>query len=163
MPKELKNITENIMEQINQGKLKMKPKGYFILGSIITFIGLVSTVIVSTFSVGLIRFSLRSHGPMGQYKFDQILSSFPWWTLLLAILGLALGIWLIRQYDFSYKLKPWLVIAGFVLAIIIGGYIIDITGANDVMSQKGPMRGMMKKYIQENNIQTQMLMNRKFN
>ena len=163
MPKELKNIAEDIMSQINQGKLKMKPKGYFILGSIFTFIGLVSTVIVSTFSVGLISFSLRSHGPMGQYRFDQILASFPWWTLVLAILGLVLGIWLIRKYDFSYKIKPWLIMAGFILAIIIGGYIIDITGVNDIITRKGPMKGMMRNYIQENNIQSQMFMNRKFN
>jgi hypothetical protein len=163
MPKELKNITENIMAQINQGKLKMKPKGYFILGSILTFIGLVSAVIVSTFSVGLISFSLRSHGPMGQYKFDQMLSNFPWWTLILAVFGLILGIWFIRKYNFSYKIKPWLVIVGFILAIIIGGYIIDITGVNDVMSRRGPMKGMMRNYIQDNNIQTLMHLNRKFN
>jgi magnesium-transporting ATPase (P-type) len=133
------------------------------MGSIFTFIGLVSTVVVSTFSIGLIRFSLRSHGPMGQYRFDQMLSNFPWWTLVLAILGLVLGIWLIRKYDFSYKIKPWLIMAGFILAIIIGGYIIDITGVNDIITRKGPMKGMMRNYIQENNIQSQMFMNRKFN
>ena len=141
------------MKKIDLGEIKMKPKWYFILGSIITFIGLVSTVVVSTFSIGLIRFSLRSHGPMGEYKFDQIMANFPWWTIVLAILGLILGIWLIRKYDFSYKIKPWLVITGFILAIIIGGYIIDVTGVNDIMSRQGPMRGMMRNYIIDNNIQ----------
>jgi magnesium-transporting ATPase (P-type) len=162
MPKELKNITENIMSQINQGKLKMKPKWYFILGSVFTFVGLVSTVIVSTFSVGLISFSLRSHGPMGQYRFDQMLASFPWWTLLLAIIGLTIGVWLIRQYDFSYKMRPWLIIVGFILAIIIGGYIIDITGVNDIITRKGPMKGMMKNYMLDNDIKiSPMFINRR--
>jgi hypothetical protein len=161
MPQELKNFTENIMGQINQGRLKMKPKWYFILGSIFTFIGLVATVIVSTFSIGLISFSLRSHGRMGEYKLDQMIANFPWWTLILAIPGLILGIWLIRQYDFSYKFKPWLMIAGFILAIIIGGYIIDITGVNDAISRQGPMKGMMKKYIQENNTPTPLFLNRR--
>ena len=150
MPKELKNITSEIMQKINQGEIKMKPKGYFILGSILTFTGLVATVIVSTFCIGLISFSLRAHGPMGEYRLDQILTSFPWWTLFLAILGLTLGLWLIRLYDFSYKLKPVLIISGFILAIIIGGYIIDITGVNDVMFRQGPMKGMMRNYIPEN-------------
>jgi magnesium-transporting ATPase (P-type) len=131
------------------------------MGSIFTFIGLVSTVVVSTFSIGLIRFSLRSHGPMGQYRFDQMLSNFPWWTLVLAILGLVLGIWLIRKYDFSYKIKPWLVIVGFILAIIIGGYVIDVTGVNDVMSRQGPMRGMMRNYMQNNGVQTPIFMNKR--
>jgi uncharacterized protein YacL len=152
MPKEIKNITENIMSQIKQGKLKMKPRGYFILGSLFTFIGLISTVIVSTFSIGLIKFSLRSHGPMGQYKFDQMLTKFPWWTMIIAILGLVLGVWLIQQYNFSYKIKPWLVIIIFILAIIVGGYIIDITGINDTLSRQGPMKGMMRNYIKVNNL-----------
>jgi magnesium-transporting ATPase (P-type) len=160
MSKELKKITENIMDQINQGKLKMKPRGYFILGYIITLIGLISTVIVSAFSIGLISFSLR-HGPNSQNRFDQILANFPWWTLILAILGLTLGIWLIRQYNFSYKIRPWLIITGFILAIIIGGYIIDITGINDVISRRGPMKGIMRNYLQDNNVQTPMFMNRK--
>ncbi len=161
MPKELRNITENIMNQINRDKLKMRPKVYFMLGSILTFIGLVATVIISTFSVGLVSFSLRSHGPMSSYKFDQILSSFPWWTLIVAIIGLALGIWLISKYDFSYKMKPWLVILGFILAIIVAGYIIDFIGLNDILSRRGPMRGMMHNYIQENNIQGPLFLNRK--
>jgi magnesium-transporting ATPase (P-type) len=162
MPKELKNIAEEIMKKIDMGEIKMRPKGYFIMGSIFTFIGLVSTVVVSTFSIGLIRFSLRSHGPMGQYRFDQILASFPWWTLVLAILGLVLGVWLIRKYDFSYKIKPWLVIVGFILAIIIGGYVIDITGVNDVISRQGPMKGMMKNYMLDNDIKiSPMFINRR--
>jgi magnesium-transporting ATPase (P-type) len=148
MPKELKNITENIMGQINQGKLKMRPKLYFIIGSLMTFIGLISTMIVSTFLVGLVSFSLRSHGPMGQYRFDQMMANFPWLTLILAIFGLVLGIWLIRQYDFSYKIKPWLLIIIFILTIIISGFVIDIIGLNNNLSKQGPMRGMMKKYNQ---------------
>jgi hypothetical protein len=148
MPKELKNITENIMRQINQGKLKMRPKLYFIIGSLMTFIGLISTMIVSTFLVGLVSFSLRSHGPMGQYRFDQMMTNFPWLTLILAIFGLVLGIWLLRQYDFSYKIKPWLLIIIFILTIIISGFVIDIMGLNNNLSKQGPMRGMMKKYNQ---------------
>ncbi len=147
MSKDIKNITQDIMLRIKDGEIKMKPKAYFILGSIFTFVGLIFTVTASTFLVGLIRFSLRVHGPMGQYRFDQMMAGFPWWTLILAILGLTLGIWLIRQYDFSYKIKPWLIISGFILAIIIGGYIIDIIGINDAMSRQGPMRGMMRNYI----------------
>lgn len=143
MPKELKNITENVMSQIHLGKAKMKPRTYFVIGSILAFVGLISSVIVSTFLVGLIRFSLRTHGPMGQYRFDQIISSFPWWTTILAVLGLFIGIWLIRQYDFSYKKNPWVIILSFVLAIVVAGCIVDMTGLNDTMFRYGPMRGMM--------------------
>jgi H+/Cl- antiporter ClcA len=153
MSKELKNITENVMNQIHQGKAKMKPRVYFVIGSILTFIGLISSIIISTFLVGLTSFSLRTHGPMGQYRFDQMISSFPWWIVVLAILGLIIGIWLIRQYDFSYKKNPLIIISGFIIAIIVAGCVVDIIGLNDTMFRYGPMRGMMGNYFRENNFQ----------
>jgi hypothetical protein len=153
MSKELKNITNNIMDQIHEEKIKMKPRMYFIAGSILTFLGLVSSVVISVFLVGLIRFSLRSHGPMASYRLDQILSSFPWWTPVLAIVGLIAGIWLLRKYDFSFKINFKVVIIGFILAVIVGGWVIDSIGLNDVLIRRGPMHGIMRQYMQDNNIQ----------
>jgi uncharacterized protein YacL len=148
MSKDLKNITENVMNQIHQGKAKMKPKIYFIIGSILTLVGLIFTVIISTFLVGLIKFSLRTHGPKGEYRLDQMISTFPWWTIVLAILGLVIGIWLIRQYDFSYKKNPWIIITGFIIAIVVAGFIVDMTGLNDSMFRRGPMKEIMGNHTQ---------------
>jgi len=151
MPKELKNIKDDIMGQISEEKIKMRPKVYFILGSILTFTGLVSSVVISIFLIGLIRFSLRSHGPMGDYRLDQILSSFPWWAPIMAIIGLIVGIWLLRKYDFTFKVNFKMIIVGFILAIIVSGWIIDSIGLNDTLMRRGPMQGMMRKYFQDNN------------
>jgi hypothetical protein len=153
MSKELKNITDNIMDQIHEEKIKMRPKAYFILGSVLTFVGLVSSVVVSVFLVGLIRFSLRAHGPMASYRLDQILSSFPWWAPVFAIAGLVMGIWLLRRYDFSFKVNFKVVIIGFILAVIVGGWIIDSVGLSDALIRRGPMQGVMRQYMQDNNIQ----------
>ncbi len=141
------------MDQIHEEKIKMRPRAYFIAGSILTFIGLVSSVIVSVFLIGLIRFSLRSHGPMAGYRFEVILSSFPWWAPVLAIVGLIAGIWLLRKYDFSFKVNFKVVIIGFILAVIVGGWIIDSIGLNDTLIRRGPMQGIMRQYMQDNNIQ----------
>ncbi len=153
MSKELKNITESIMDQIHEDKIKMRPRIYFILGSILIFVGLVSSIVVSVFLVGLIRFSLRSHGPMASYRLDQILSSFPWWAPVLAIIGLVMGIWLLRKYDFSFKVNFKLVIVVFIVAVILGGWIVDSIGLNDTLIRRGPMKGMMRQYIENNNLQ----------
>ena len=86
--------------------IKIKPKIYFIIGSILTLFGSISAFIVSIFLIGLIRFSLRTHlGRGAEYKLDQMLSTFPWWIIILTILSLIIGIWLIRKYDFSYKIN----------------------------------------------------------
>jgi len=153
MSKELKNITGVVMDRIHQGKIKMRPRVYFVIGSLLTFIGLVTSMLTSVFLVGLMRFSFRSHGPMGEYRLDQLLSNFPWWTAVIAIMGLVIGIWLLRRYDFSYKISFKVIIVGVVSAIIVAGLLIDMTGLNDALLRRGPMQGMMKQYFQENNIQ----------
>jgi uncharacterized BrkB/YihY/UPF0761 family membrane protein len=152
MPKELKNITQNIMNKIHHDKIKMRPKAYFVIGSLFSFIGLVASMLTSIFLISLIRFFLRTHGPMAEYRLEQIISSFPWWTIIIAILGLVIGIWILRRYDFSYKINFKIIIIGFILAIIITGWIIDMTGLNNTLFRRGPMRGIMRQYFQENNI-----------
>ena len=97
------DISQKVMEQIHEKDIRMKPRYYFIFGTLLLFISMVLTVIGSVFLLSLTRFALRSHGPMGQYRLDQLLSSFPWWAPLLAIAGLVLGILLLKKYDFSYK------------------------------------------------------------
>lgn len=153
MPKELEDITKIVMDRIHHDKIKMHSKWYFIIGSFLAFIGLVSSMVVSVFIIGLIRFSLRIHGPMKGYRLDQMISSFPWWMVVIAILGLISGIWLLRRYDFSYKINSKMVFIIFVMAIIAAGWIIDIAGLNDILFRQGPGQGIMKRYFQEKNIQ----------
>lgn len=153
MSKELKNTADAIMDRIHQEKIKMRPRVFFVIGSILAFIGLVTSMITSVFLVGLMRFSLRTHGPMGKFRLDQLLSNFPWWMTMIAIIGLIIGIWLLRRYDFSYKIDFKMIIIGVVAAIIVSGWITDMTGLNNTLLHRGPMQGMMRQYFQENNFQ----------
>lgn len=141
------------MEKIHHDKIKMRPRVYFIVGSLLTFSGLVASVVTSVFLVGLMRFSLRAHGPMGEYRVDQLLSSFSWWVPVLAILGLVVGVWLLRQYDFSYKINYKVMIVGFIVTVIMAGWVTDMIGLNDTLLRRGPMQGVMRQYLQDNNIQ----------
>ncbi|MDP2815415.1 MAG: hypothetical protein Q8O19_01915, partial [Rectinemataceae bacterium] len=153
MPEELKNITGSVMERIHQDKIKMRPRVYFVIGSLLTFIGLVLSILTSVFLIGLMRFSLRAHGPMGEYRLEELLSRFSWWGPICALLGLVIGIWLLRRYDFSYKINFKVMVAGFIAAIIVAGWVLDMTGLNDVLLRRGPTRGMMREYFQENSTQ----------
>ena len=152
MSKELDKIKNFVMSQVQTNQIKMKPKAYFIVGSVFTFIGLIASMMTSVFFVGLINFSLRSHGPMGQYRFENLLSNFPWWTTILAFISLLIGILIMRKYDFSHKIKPIHLIVGLILAVIIAGWLIDLTGINDSLSHRGPMQGMMRGYMRNNSI-----------
>ena len=140
------------MDKIHHGKIKMRPRVYFVIGSFFTFLGLLASILTSIFLVGLMRFFLRTHGPMGEYRLEQMLSIFPWWVPVIAILGIVIGIWLLRRYYFSYKINFKVMVIGFVVAIIVAGWIIDTTGLNDTLFRQGPMQGIMRQYLQENNI-----------
>ena len=140
------------MDRIHKGQIKMRPRVYFVLGSILVFLGLVASSATAIFLVSLMRFLFRTHGPMGQFRLEQLLSSFSLWVPFMAILALILGAVLLRKFDFSYKKNFWVLVLGFILAIIATGLIIDMTGLDDVWLKRGPIRGMMKKIIPGNNI-----------
>jgi hypothetical protein len=150
MSKKQINIKENIMEKIKENKISMKPKGYFVLGSIFTFIGLIASIVISIFLISLVSFMLKEHGPMGEYRLSLMLDNFPWWVAILAIAGLASGIWLLFQYDFSYKTNYLYIIIGFIAAMIIAGWAIDISGIDNLWLNQGPMRGVMRQYMRDN-------------
>lgn len=139
------------MEQIKKGKLKMRPKIYFIVGSILTFIGLVASIVISVFSIAIIKFILRSNGILG-HKLDRIFSIFPWWMLILAILSLVIGVLLVRKYDFSYKIDFKKAVILAILAIVLSGWLVDALGLSDLLARRGLMRGVMRGTSQSQNL-----------
>jgi uncharacterized membrane protein YdcZ (DUF606 family) len=137
---------ENLISQIKGGKIKMKPKWYFLLGSTFITIALIGLIIGSTFLVSLITFSLKTHGPMGAIRFERLLNSFPWWAPILTIIGFALGIILLKKYDFSYK-KNFITILGIIfISILLSGFLIDHFGFDDLWIKRGPMRKFYQRY-----------------
>ncbi len=135
------NITENVMNKIKNGEAKMKSRWYFLLGSTVAIIGLVFLVTTLIFLLNLIIFSLRTHGPMGDIRYEQLISNFPWWAPFIAITGVGFGIWILKKFDFSYKKNFLFIVIGFILAIVIAGWFIDYLGFNNLM-ERGPMRGL---------------------
>ena len=140
MSKELKNITDSIMGQIHQGKIKMKPRLYFIIGSILSFVGVVLSILTTIFVISFIRFSFLAQGPMGEYKAEELVSHFSWFGPIFAILGLVIGIWLLRQYDFSYKINFRIMVVIVILAVTVAGIVLDMTGVNNIIFQHGTVQ-----------------------
>ena len=140
------NLEKTVMSKIIQGDINMKPRWYFIFGSILTLLGLLAAGISTIFLINLIFFSLRQHGPMGDWRLQLMIESFPWWILLLAIGGIISGIYLLKQYDFAYKKNFYLIAGAFIVAIILAAFLIDLTGINNLWFRKGPLRRFYHKY-----------------
>lgn len=137
-----KNLEKNIMTKVKSGQITMKPRWYFVLGSLLMSFGLIGLSIGAIFLTNLSFFFLRQHGPMGEWRFQLMLESFPWWIPILAILGIVAGIFFLKKFDLSYKKNFSLIITAFVAAIVLAAFIIDLTGINDVWFGQGRMKGL---------------------
>ena len=146
MSKHKIDITKNVMSKIKTEQIKMKPKWYFLFGSLFIFLALISLIIVSIFLISLITFSLKSHGPMGAIRYQQIISNFPWWAPIIVIIGLVTGIFLLKKYDFSYKKNFLFIIVIFISAVLFSGVLIDILGFDSLWIKRGPMRKFYQQY-----------------
>ena len=159
MQKKSVDLTNTILNQITTGKVKMKPRWYFVVGSLLAICGLTGTIILSVFLTSLMTFSLRSHGPMGAIRYQQLVSSFPWWALGLAVVGLVFGYQTFKRFDISYKQNFGLLLIGLLTAIILSGWLIDYTGLDTVWMRQGPMRQMYLQYGGNGMIRTPGMMN----
>ena len=158
MSKQLKkapvNLEKNIMDRVKTGSVRMKPRWYFVLGSLALSAGLAGIATVLIFVNNLAFFLLRQHGPMGEWRLQQILNSFTWWLPILAMAGIFMGIKLLQKYDFSYKKNFGLLIIGLLISLIFASALIDYLGFNEIWSRQGPMRRFYPKWQQteQNNL-----------
>ncbi len=138
-------LAEKIMSQVKTGQIKMKPKWYFVVGSISLLSGIITLGMGAMFLVNLTVFTLRGRGPMVSWKLQMMLKNFPWWIPVLAVVGVVLGINLLRKYDFSYQKNFKLIVVSFVLAILAAGFMIDRLGLNDHWSRRGQMKQIYQR------------------
>ena len=140
MPSQPKDINAEVMTKIRSGELKMKPRAFFITGSIAMFLGLILSFVSATFLLNLFFFFSRAHGPMRNYRLTSLLQSLPWWVPVFAIISILTGIILLKKYDFSYQKNPILIFGGIIFALIVTAWILDYTQLNDLWFRRGPMR-----------------------
>lgn len=148
--KQTKNtIEKTVMEKIMSGKIVMKPRWYFILGSTLTLLGLVGVSVGAIFLINLLFFLLRKRG-FGILKLQLMIYSFPWWILLLAIILIATGIWFLKKYEFSYKKNFLLIVIAFVVSIFLAAFLIDSMGINETWSRHGFGKRFYNRFEQNN-------------
>lgn len=138
------------MAKVMSSEISMKPRWYFFVGSALMMLGVVGLSIGAVFLANLTLFLLRSHGPMGQWRLQTMLTSFPWWVPILAVIGMILGIRIFRKYDFSYKKNFPLIIIGFIVSILMAAAILDISGLSDIWFTRGPMRQFYQRLEGQN-------------
>ncbi len=105
---EQKNINDRIFEKIKNGQVKMRPKLYFVLKSLIFALGIVLASILVLFLFSFIVFCLKLGGIWFLPKFGFrglgiFFISFPWFLILLALFLIFLLEIIAKKYSFVYK------------------------------------------------------------
>lgn len=144
------SVQKEIMTKILSGEISMKPKWYFVVGSVVGWLSLVGISIGLIYLTNLTFFLLRKHGPMGQWRLEAIIENFPWWIIPLGMLGVLVSVWLLKKYDYSYKKNFPLIIFGFVLSIVVAAFVVDKTGLNEAWFQRGAMRKFYQQIENKN-------------
>jgi hypothetical protein len=138
------NIKKEIISQIKTEKIAMKPRWHFVAGSVLLISGLAGLSMGLVFLINLSSFLIRKSGPLASWRVQSILSTFPWWIPLIAIIGIFVATKLLKKYDFSYKKNFPIIIVAFILFILFSGILLDQLGLNEHLS-----RGRMRKFYQE--------------
>lgn len=130
-----KNIKQNILDQITSGKISMRPRMYFITGSILSVLGLLlsaMTLIVATY---LIRFDLTHPGPGADRKLSILIANLPLVVPVIAVFSLIGGLYLLRRYDFSYRRH-----FGYILLVVIASLWLGV-----VALERSPIEEFLNK------------------
>ncbi len=138
------NLETKIVSQIKTGKINMKPRWYFIVGSLLLVFSLVGLSMGIIFLANLSVFLIRKSGPLAAWRVQSILSTFPWWIPVAAVVGIFIAIWLLKKYDISYKKNFSLIVVAFIVSVLFAGLLLDQIGLNEHLS-----RGRMRKFYQE--------------
>lgn len=133
-----KTPSKDIMEQIKSGKIKMRPKSYFIAGSILLGGSLAITFSLALLFLSASTFHIRTTHPMSFLRYGHMgglafIQFFPWQLIILSIIGIWGGLWLLKKYDISYKkgfISTSLVFIGVLLTFAV---FIDNLGINDCL------------------------------
>ncbi|QLG69414.1 MAG: hypothetical protein CH104c_0182 [Candidatus Woesebacteria bacterium] len=147
--KNKKNLEKKVVTMIKKGQIKMRPKWYFVAGSLFATIGLIGSSISAMFLTNFIFFLIRKNGP-GFGRIEMAIQIFPWWLPFLAILMVCLGVLLLKRYDFSYRKNFLVIILIFILSIIFSAWVIDKSGINEIWSKKGPMKRFYQEFEKGN-------------
>lgn len=126
------NIKEEILQKIQNGEVKMRPKAFFIVKIAALIFVAFTTFVVSVLLVSYTWFNLKTGGHIfllsfGGRGFYEFFILFPWILLVLDVGLIVLLDWLIKRFRFAYHNPVLYVFVGSLLLITIGGTVINMT------------------------------------
>lgn len=116
---------EHILEAIQTGELRIRPRWHFILKGTLMGIGVLLAFLLGLYLISLMVFAVRQTGAefipsFGAQGWLRFVIALPWLLIVFSILFIILVEILVRRYSFAYQ-RPLLYSAASIMVIVIGG------------------------------------------
>ena len=140
------------MQEIHKKGIRMRPRAYFLAGSLLLAAGLMVIFFIAIFLFNIISFRLRVDAPHEFLRFGSpgilpFLRLLPWLPLLIAVSLVFAGIHLLKKYEFSFKHNFAVIAAITIFLVIAVGFIIDCIGANRRLERLPPIKGFYQERL----------------
>jgi hypothetical protein len=136
-----KSMGAAVFEKIKNGQVKMHPRIYFVLKSILAVFAIVFSVLFILYLVSFIIFSLRASGTWFMPKFGFpglkiFFAHLPWILIVVAAAFVVLLEVFAKRFNFIYR-KPILYsFLSILLMAMIGGFLLEKTPLHSVLFSK---------------------------
>jgi hypothetical protein len=142
-----KSIGAAVFEKIKSGQVKMHPKIYFVLKSVLAVLAVVIFVLFILYLVSFIIFSLRASGTwfMPRFGFPGLkifFISLPWVPIAIAGVLVVLLEVLAKRFNFIYRKPIIYSFLGIVLIAIVGGFLLEKTPLHSILFSKARERDL---------------------
>lgn len=132
------------MDKISSGQIKMKPKAYYVSIGFLTLIATILLSFVTLYLVSVWSFWLRvnlSSGPAfgARRNLAGLVSTFPWWALILGILALAALVYTIKKTGHLYKIRLRHLVPIMLAIFIFIGFILSYSGLPGLINGHNPV------------------------
>lgn len=150
MNKDKHSISSDVMERIKSGEVHMRPAIYFsLLSSLMVIAGIfagiamayLSSIVffwIKTLSINAKAYGLRRN-------LTETIASFPWWTVLIFCVLMALTVFLVRRYGHAYKHKTRYIVLIIISVAVIAGFIMSNFGIGDLNHSGRKGQGTVQK------------------
>jgi hypothetical protein len=140
-----KSIGAAVFEKIKSGKVKMHPKIYFVLKSILAVFAVVLSVLFILYLVSFIIFSLRASGTWFMPKFGFpglkiFFAHLPWVPIAAAAAFVVILEILAKRFNFVYRKPIIYSFLAILLIAIMGGFLLEKTPLHSVLFSKARER-----------------------
>ncbi len=130
---EKKSLTsDKVLEKIKSGRIKMQPRFYFILKTVLVVAGVFIVGLLIVFLISFIKFHLRTSGiwylpGFGPRGWETSLRLLPWLPILGGIILILILEILAKRFSFVWRRPLFYSLLAIILIAIIGGFIVERT------------------------------------